>query len=121
LIEVRFRVRAAPVAVAEARRRVTALGDLPAHVLRDAELVVSELLTNSLLHAELGDDDVIDVALRRDDERLVIEVNDHDGLYAESGRHPEPRRGGGMGLRFLDAICDHWHADTGRVIATIPI
>jgi two-component sensor histidine kinase len=121
VIEVRFRIRAAPASVAEARHRVAVLGDLPEHVLRDAEVVVSELVTNSLLHAGLGDEDVIEVALRRDDAHLVIEVDDRDGLYGESGRHPEPRRGGGMGLRFLDAICDHWHADTGRVIATIPI
>jgi len=121
MIEIRFRVRAAPAAVAEARRRVPALGDLPDRVRLDAEVVVSELVTNSVLHAGLSDDDVIDVALRRDDERVVIEVDDRDGLYGESGKHPAARRAGGMGLKLLDRICDHWHAEAGRVVASVPI
>jgi two-component sensor histidine kinase len=121
LTELRFRVRAAPAAVAEARHRLATLGDLPDHVLRDAALVVSELLTNSILHAGLREEDVIDVALRRDDEHVVIEVDDRDGLHGESGKHPVARRAGGMGLQLLDVICDHWHAHAGRVIAAVPI
>lgn len=118
----RFHVRAAPAAAAEARHHVAAaLGGLPDDVLRDALLVVSELVTNSLLHAGLREEDLIDVALRCDHEHVVIEVDDRDGLYGESGKHPTPGRSGGMGLRFLDAICDHWHAEAGRVIATVPI
>ena len=120
--ELRFRVRAAPVSVAEARHRVAALErDLPEHALRDIELVVTELVTNSLLHGGLNDDDLIDIALRRNDQHVVVEVDDRDGLYGEPGNHPAPTRPGGMGLLILDAICDHWHAHAGRAIATIPI
>jgi anti-sigma regulatory factor (Ser/Thr protein kinase) len=118
---VRFRVCAAPAAVAQARHCVTALGDLPDRALLDAQVVVSELVTNSILHAGLDADDVIDVALRRDDERILVEVDDRDGLYGEAGNHPAPVRTGGMGLKLLDAICDHWHAEAGRVVASVPI
>jgi two-component sensor histidine kinase len=121
LTELRFRVRAAPAAVAEARHRLATLGDLPDHVLRDAALVVSELVTNSVLHAGLRDDEMIHVALRRDDEHIVIEVDDRDGLHGEPGKHPAARRAGGVGLHLLDTICDHWHAHAGRVIAAVPI
>ena len=117
-IELRFRVRAAPVSVAEARRRVSALNDLPDRILRDVQLVVSELLTNALLHAGLDDDDLIDVALRREGEHVEVEVSHRIGLFGETGK---PSRADAIGLRILDAICDHWHSHAGRAIATIPI
>jgi anti-sigma regulatory factor (Ser/Thr protein kinase) len=119
--EVRFQVRATPDAVSQARHSIRALGALPDHVLLDAQLVVSELVTNSLLHAGLSADDVIDVALRRDEQHVEIEVDDRDGLNGELGRHPPARRTGGMGLKVLDALCNHWHAEAGRVIASLRV
>ena len=119
--EVRFTIPANPVAVAAARRRVAWLGDLPEQAVIDAELVVSELLTNSLLHAGLAQDDVIDVTIRREDACLVIEVDDGDGFVGRLGKHPQARRPGGMGLKLLDAICDYWHAEAGRVVASLRI
>lgn len=99
---------------------MTELGDLPAQVLLDAKLVISELVTNSVLHAGLSRGDLIDVALRRDTDHLTVEIDDGDGLHGEAGNHPEPSRPG-MGMRILDAVCDHWHAHTGRATATLPL
>ncbi len=107
--------------VREARVRVKAIGNLPEHVVADAGLVVSELVTNSLRHAGLADQDVIEVALERDDARLIIVVDDHKGFSGTSGAHRTPRRSGGMGLKLLDAICEHWHAEAGRVVALLTI
>jgi len=56
---VSFRLTADKMAVREARLRVRELGDLPARTVADAELVVSELVVNSLLHAHLEAGDVI--------------------------------------------------------------
>ncbi len=119
--DTRFTLRHDVRSVREARLRVRAIADLPEHVLTDAELVVSELVSNSLRHACLGDQDVIDVALERDDVRLTIVVDDHDGFSGTSGAHRPPRRSGGMGLKVLDAICEHWHAQAGRVVASLTI
>lgn len=121
MIEVRFRVPARPTAVAEARHRLEALGDLPQPALLYTAVVVSELVTNSILHAGLDEEDMIDVALRRDIDRVLIEVDDRDGLSGESGRHPRARQAGVMGLDLLDAICDHWYAHAGHVVASVPI
>jgi two-component sensor histidine kinase len=107
--------------VRKARLRVRAIDDLPEPVVTDTELVVSELVTNSLLHAGLGDQDVIEVALQRDDVRLIIVVDDRDGFFGTSGVHGAPRRPGGMGLKLLDAVCEHWHAEAGRVVASLTI
>jgi two-component sensor histidine kinase len=103
------------LAVREARLRLRAFDDLPAQTRADAELVVSELVANSLLHARLGPDELIDVTLRRRDRCLSIEVDDH-GRF--SGR-PRGRRG--AGLRVLDTLCEDWHAEAGRVSASIRI
>ena len=119
---VRFTIPPDPAAVLQARRRVKEeLGDLPQRVVADAELVVSELVTNSVLHAGLAPRDVIEVALRRDDERLVIEVDDRDGFFGKVGQHGPARRPGGMGLKLLDALCDYWEANAGRVVASLRI
>ena len=50
----RFTLLRDVTSVREARIRVKAISDLPEHVVADAELVVSELVTNSLRHADLG-------------------------------------------------------------------
>jgi two-component sensor histidine kinase len=94
---------------------------LPEHVLTDAETVISELVTNSLRHASLGDQEVIDVVLERDEVHLVIVVDDHDGFSGISGADRPPRHSGEMGLRLLDAICEQWHAEAGRVVASLAI
>jgi anti-sigma regulatory factor (Ser/Thr protein kinase) len=103
------------LAVREARVRVRELGDLPAQTAADAELVISELVANSLLHAHLAAGDVIDVSLVRENDRLLIRVDDH-GSY--SGR---PRSRAGMGVRVLDALCEDWSADSGEVSASLAI
>ena len=112
---VRFQLAAGKTAVREARLRVRQLGDLPAGTAADAELVVSELVANALLHARLEPGDVIDVALVREPRRLVIEVDDHGSF---SGR---PRSRSGMGLRVLDALCEDWSAHSGQVSASLLI
>jgi anti-sigma regulatory factor (Ser/Thr protein kinase) len=67
----------------------------------DALIVVSELVTNSVLHA--ASDSVIVVLF--DDHRLRIEVHDRDP-------HPpveiDPSSAGGFGLAIIDALCDSW-------------
>ena len=101
------------VAVREARQRVRTFSDLPQELASNAELVVSELVANSVLHAHLGPGDLIEITLWRDDRRLHIEVDDHGGF---SGR---PRHKGGLGFRVLDALCEDWRAEGGRVSASL--
>jgi anti-sigma regulatory factor (Ser/Thr protein kinase) len=67
---VRFMLARDVRSVREARLRVRAIDDFREPVVTDAELVVSEFVTNSLLHVGLGNQDVIEVALQRDDGRF---------------------------------------------------
>jgi two-component sensor histidine kinase len=107
----RFTLAPEALAVRKARLRVRAFDDLPDKARVDAELVVSELVANSLLHARLGPDEVIEVTLRRGDQRLWIDVDDH-GRFTGRPRQP------GLGIKVLDALCEEWHAEAGRVSAS---
>ena len=110
----RFTLAPEALAVREARLRVRALDDLPAKARQDAELVVSELVANALLHARLGPNELIEVTLRRADQRLWIDVDDH-GRFTGRPRQP------GLGVKVLDSLCEEWHAEAGRVSASFKI
>jgi anti-sigma regulatory factor (Ser/Thr protein kinase) len=100
-------------AVREARLHVRAFTELPREVESNAELVVSELVANSVLHARLGPDDRIEVKICHNGDHLEIEVADSGGF---SGR---TRHKAGLGFRVLDAVCEGWQAEGGCVRASI--
>jgi anti-sigma regulatory factor (Ser/Thr protein kinase) len=74
----------------------------------DALLLLSELVSNSVQHAE---GDLIQVLASQDDELLRIEVCDGgDGLPAVR-RLPDHDDPHGRGLLLLDALADRWGTD----------
>jgi anti-sigma regulatory factor (Ser/Thr protein kinase) len=70
-------------------------------VARDVEIVISELISNTVVHT--GSEPTIVASF--DDGRLRIEVHDQD---PEPPRLREPGDGGGWGLRLVAAIADGW-------------
>jgi serine/threonine-protein kinase RsbW len=106
-------------AVREARLHVRAFDELPREAGANAELVVSELVANSVLHARLGPEDLIEVTLRRESAQLVIEVADGGGFSRPAGAGAKSK--GGWGFKVLDAVCERWSAEGGRVSAHIAI
>jgi two-component sensor histidine kinase len=99
-----------------ARRAVGAFDSLPPAVATDAELVVSELVTNALLHAGLGPDDVIELTLAHERGCLRIDVDDRGSFCGP----PVPMVSGGLGLHVVEALTERWEAEGGRVTAWIP-
>jgi anti-sigma regulatory factor (Ser/Thr protein kinase) len=92
------------------------LGDVDCDdpVSEDALLVVSELVTNVLMHTTSDPVVVADF----DDHRLRIEVHDHDphGPVLESTAEV-----GGFGLSILTSLCDAWGwepTDSGKRVWT---
>jgi anti-sigma regulatory factor (Ser/Thr protein kinase) len=103
-------IAAGPRGPAEARAFVTSwFGDEVSNpVLEDARLLVSELVTNSLLHAQQVDATPFDLRGSLTGTVLRLEVGDdgHDGQVVR--RDPHPANGGGFGLHLVEVIATRW-------------
>jgi anti-sigma regulatory factor (Ser/Thr protein kinase) len=106
-----------PGAPAAARRLVVdALRgrDRGDRLLADAQLVVSELVTNAVVHAK----SVFAVGIRREDSALRISVRDGNPL-PPTVRDAGPAAGFGRGMRLIDTLSSGWGvdpADGGKVV-----
>lgn len=115
---------------APARARKHLLAQLEADVsssrASDAALIVSELVTNSVIHAQVGPDQAILLELTALPDHLRIAVID-------PGSHQEPRilasdpdASGGFGLRLVHHMSSAWGvvrdaAGTTRVWCELPL
>ena len=101
-----------PDSAAEARR---ALGEVADHLsprrLEDARLLVSELVTNAIRHADLGDDDVILLVVVTGERALRIEVCDPGRGFEVTEPQPDPTRPSGWGLYLVRELSDRWGVD----------
>jgi two-component sensor histidine kinase len=121
----RLRLGCDPSVVAEARRAVGRIEPaLPARVADSARLLVSELVTNSIVHGGSAGEGWIDVVIERRARCVRIEVAD----AASSGRRPvlrpvDPTSTSGWGLQLVDRLATVWGVETGtgtRVWCEIP-
>jgi anti-sigma regulatory factor (Ser/Thr protein kinase) len=81
--------------------------ELEGQRLQDALLLVSELVTNSVVHADLGQDGWIALTVRLDDQAVHVEVEDSGTGFGERGHElPPPDRPCGRGLFLLHALSD---------------
>lgn len=108
------RLPVAPDAPTQARRFLAArIGTRVEPVLlADIQLVLSELVTNSVRHAGLGDRDTIELRITIDPQTVRIDVTDTGrGLRLEPTRDRSPDRASGWGLFLVDRIADRWGVD----------
>ena len=77
-------------------------------VLEDAQLIVSELVTNSVSHsgAPEGDDLVVRVHMWRGKCRLEVEDQGRDGVIEP--RLPDRAGGTGLGLSLVQMLSERW-------------
>ncbi|WP_460605099.1 ATP-binding protein [Jatrophihabitans fulvus] len=79
--------------------------DLPAEVVADAELLVSELVTNAVRHGLPA----ITVRLRLDPPRLGVQVSDRGpSLPPTRPLDPGENAPGGRGLLIVDRVSSQW-------------
>ena len=110
--------------VREARQFVANFDGLDSQRLADAQLIVSELVTNALQHARLGPADSIRLSLARLDSRLRIDIDDAGTFSADSATFPYPRASRqrrGRGLRIVQSLTTRWQAADGRVTAWLDV
>lgn len=97
-------------------------GHAPTHVVFDAKLVVSELVSNSVHHADASPGDVIRMGAELTDGRVLIEVEDAGGNGLVAPATPDGANGHGFGLNVVIAIAARWgvaHGRTTRVWAEL--
>jgi two-component sensor histidine kinase len=81
-------------------------GRVASDVLRDARLLVSELVTNSVRHAGLAADGVVHVGAEITSGMLRLQVDDAGTAGTVASR--APTRDGGFGLHLVDALAHRW-------------
>jgi anti-sigma regulatory factor (Ser/Thr protein kinase) len=93
--------------VAAARRLVVEeTSHLAPEIREAAELMVSELATNAVVHADSSFEVLIDVT----GTSLLVEVTDH-GVGAPRPQSPGEHDPHGRGLRIVQALSDSWGID----------
>lgn len=103
-------------AVGLAYRRLGSLGEfVEAEALEDLRLLISELVTNSLRHAGLGEEDWVQLEVEVSDGAIRAEVsNPGEGFEAGLDAGPveqeldSPGRDSGWGLYLVDRISTRW-------------
>jgi anti-sigma regulatory factor (Ser/Thr protein kinase) len=112
-----------PLAPRAARRYLEGVVRRPEEVVAVAELLVTELVTNSVRHGGGGEHDHIQVEVDVDERRLRVDVRDEGGgtgaLEAPrdtDANHPEE---GGFGLLFVDTLADRWGSERSPAGTTV--
>jgi anti-sigma regulatory factor (Ser/Thr protein kinase) len=100
---------AAPSAATTARSEVTRRLSqrVTGGLLEDVRLLLTELITNALRHANMAPDDEIGVRAELSGGTVRIEVRDPGRDGPVELRAPGPR-GGGYGLFLVELLTDEW-------------
>jgi anti-sigma regulatory factor (Ser/Thr protein kinase) len=83
-------------------------GELPATVRDDVLLLVSELVSNAVIHAGAGPESPLQVQLLRGPRWLVVTVSDEGPGFAWHPNSESRNESGGWGLFLVDQIADCW-------------
>jgi len=102
-----YKIAAQPDGPAQARQIIAEelSSRLPARVVNDIKLMVSELVTNGIVHgsAERDTPVVLDLVINGN---IQCRVLDHGPGFATRRRRPSA--GGGWGLQVVEQLADRW-------------
>lgn len=98
-----------PSSPTEARaftRRLLRSWRVASHIIEDAELLVTEVVTNAVIHAGTS----IRLVISRASDEIRFDVTDR-GEGGVEMRVPSPRASTGRGLFLVNQLASHWRAD----------
>jgi anti-sigma regulatory factor (Ser/Thr protein kinase) len=103
-----------PPAAGSARRALHTAAIFGTAAEPDALLLVSELVTNSIIHAGHEGTEAIRVRAANDGSTTRVEVCDRARGATQPAMRPDPPpyATGGRGLLLVDALSDRWGMDT---------
>ena len=86
------------------------LGELRSPV----ELLVSEVVTNSVLHGSTDHDSAFELRLSATHGGVRVEITDAGTGFSPPSDLPDPGEEGKFGLFLVDHLADRWGVDRGR-------
>jgi anti-sigma regulatory factor (Ser/Thr protein kinase) len=90
-------------------------GRIPPERLEDVRLLVSELVTNAVIHGTRRAGDALDLDVRIGSRDIRVEVhNPGPGFTPGPERDVPPTDRGGRGLLLVRRIADRWGAEQGE-------
>jgi anti-sigma regulatory factor (Ser/Thr protein kinase) len=113
-----FELAGGPYAVTAARLALAELEDkLEPSVAFDVRLLVSELVTNSVQHAQVAAEDSIVLSVSFTDEVVRVAVRDEGPGFKPPASPPPDDADAGWGLFLVEQLADAWgvEADTKSV------
>lgn len=102
-----LRLPAGPAAAGRARRFITQFcgaADLPAELCQTAALLVSELVTNAVVHGRTA----ATIQVHRPVDVLRVTVQDNSPDLARVGNHPQLTEEHGCGLMIVSTLASNW-------------
>jgi anti-sigma regulatory factor (Ser/Thr protein kinase) len=104
-----LRLRPSMEAPSNARRALDDLSPhLPAEVLDDMRLLVSELVTNSIRHAELSDEEWVGLHIEVAGDTVRVEVVDPGPGFRPNVPTPVVYQESGWGLYLVEQVAHRW-------------
>jgi anti-sigma regulatory factor (Ser/Thr protein kinase) len=84
-----------------------ALADLPTVLLDQVKLLVSELVTNAVVHGPQAKDSCVELSVRATRNTVAVEVSDTGPGFEQRFRAPSVRDSG-WGLFLVEQLSDRW-------------
>jgi anti-sigma regulatory factor (Ser/Thr protein kinase) len=110
-----FELAGGPYAVTAARLALSELDSaVESSIAFDIRLLVSELVTNSVKHAGVTEDDSIMLDVSRQGEVMRVEVRDSGPGFERPPAAPPDDADEGWGLFLVEQLADEWGVDSDR-------
>jgi anti-sigma regulatory factor (Ser/Thr protein kinase) len=84
------------------------------HLTATGALLISELVTNAILHGPATGESAVGLHFETVGETLQVEVSDKGDGFAPIVRHDAQDDGSGWGLHIVEALAESWGVDHGR-------
>jgi anti-sigma regulatory factor (Ser/Thr protein kinase) len=107
--DVSIQLEAGPSAAALARNALVPIERrVDETLMADVRLLVSELVTNSVRHADMPPPGMVNLDVTLDAHRIYVEVCDNGTGFEPRRRRASQSKAGGWGLYLVERLADRW-------------